>query len=195
MQRIHAFIIATPRGQATEPAHSTGPRQRTQPAWVPRGSGGGRYRAAPIGLGRALAGTTPVVANRQGQAGRTACGAHEIKEVLRLWLRGEGVRSVARLARVVDRKTVRRHVAAARSRGLDQAGVRGHLCDELLSRVAERVHRTTRCRPAECSPPRRRPGCCSPRCCPTTCRSTPARRCTATITSRSPRRCIRCRAA
>ena len=34
-------------------------------------------------------------------------GVHEIREVLRLWLRGEGLRSVARLAGV-DRKTVRR---------------------------------------------------------------------------------------
>ena len=33
-------------------------------------------------------------------------GVHEIKEVLRLWLRGEGLRSVARLAGV-DRKTAR----------------------------------------------------------------------------------------
>ena len=32
-------------------------------------------------------------------------------EVLRLWLRGEGFRSIERLA-VVDRKTVRRYVAA-----------------------------------------------------------------------------------
>jgi hypothetical protein len=32
-------------------------------------------------------------------------GVHEIKEVLRLWLRGEGLRSIARLARV-DRSTV-----------------------------------------------------------------------------------------
>ena len=39
-------------------------------------------------------------------------GVHEIREVLRLWLRGEGLRSVARLAGV-DRKTVRRYVAAA----------------------------------------------------------------------------------
>lgn len=36
----------------------------------------------------------------------------EIREVLRLWLRGEGFRSIDRLSRV-DRKTVRRHVAAA----------------------------------------------------------------------------------
>ena len=39
-------------------------------------------------------------------------GVHEIKEVLRLWLRGEGLRSFARLARV-DRKTARRYVEAA----------------------------------------------------------------------------------
>ena len=51
-------------------------------------------------------------------------GVHEIREVLRLWLRGEGFRSVARLAGV-DRKTVRRYVAAAVACGLDRAGVRG----------------------------------------------------------------------
>jgi Mu transposase, C-terminal domain len=65
-------------------------------------------------------------------------GVHEIREVLRLWLRGEGFRSVARLARV-DRKTVRRYVAAAQACGLDQAGGEGQLGDELLGAVAERV--------------------------------------------------------
>src|SRR5262249_59359979 len=53
-------------------------------------------------------------------------------------LGGEGFRSVARLARV-DRKTVRRYVAAARACGLDGAGGEGQLGDELLSAVAERV--------------------------------------------------------
>ena len=65
-------------------------------------------------------------------------GVHEVREVLRLWLRGEGFRSVARLARV-DRKTVRRYVAAAQACGLDRAGGEGQLGDELLSAVAERV--------------------------------------------------------
>ena len=41
----------------------------------------------------------------------------EVREVLRLWLRGEGVRSTGRLAGV-DRKTVRRYVAAAEELGL-----------------------------------------------------------------------------
>ena len=63
---------------------------------------------------------------------------HEIREVLRLWLRGEGFRSMERLARV-DRKTVRRYVEAARACGLDQDGGEGQLGDELLSRVVERV--------------------------------------------------------
>ena len=35
----------------------------------------------------------------------------EIREVLRLWLRGEGLRSIERLSSV-DRKTVRRYVEA-----------------------------------------------------------------------------------
>lgn len=38
--------------------------------------------------------------------------AFEIREVLRLWLRDEGIRSIERLGGV-DRKTVRRYVAAA----------------------------------------------------------------------------------
>jgi hypothetical protein len=65
-------------------------------------------------------------------------GVHEVREVLRLWLRGEGLRSVARLARV-DRKTVRRYVAVAQACGLDRAAGEGQLGDELLSAVAERV--------------------------------------------------------
>jgi Integrase core domain len=65
-------------------------------------------------------------------------GVHEIREVLRLWVRGEGFRSTARLARV-DRKTVRRYVEAARACGLDRTGGEGQLGDELLSRVAEAV--------------------------------------------------------
>ena len=65
-------------------------------------------------------------------------GLHEVREVLRLWVRGEGFRSAARLAQV-DRKTVRRYVAAAQACGLDRAGGERQLGDELLSRVAERV--------------------------------------------------------
>jgi len=37
-------------------------------------------------------------------------GVFEVREVLRLWLRGQGYRGVERLAGVVDRKTVRRYV-------------------------------------------------------------------------------------
>jgi hypothetical protein len=65
-------------------------------------------------------------------------GVHEIKEVLRLWLRGEELRSIARLARV-DRKTARRYVEAAAGCGLDRAGGEAQLGDELLSAVAEQV--------------------------------------------------------
>ena len=40
----------------------------------------------------------------------------EIREVLRLWLRGEGLRSIERLSSV-DRKTVRRYLEAAAEAG------------------------------------------------------------------------------
>ena len=46
---------------------------------------------------------------------------YEIREVLRLWLRGEALRSIERLAGM-DRKTVRRYVAAALDAGVDRDG-------------------------------------------------------------------------
>ena len=42
----------------------------------------------------------------------------EIREVLRLWLRGEGYRAIARLASL-DRRTARGYVEAAVAAGLD----------------------------------------------------------------------------
>lgn len=62
----------------------------------------------------------------------------EIREVLRLWLRGEGLRSIAALA-AVDRKTVRRYVAAAAEAGLRRDGGEEQLGDELLGAVCEAV--------------------------------------------------------
>ena len=67
----------------------------------------------------------------------------EIREVLRLWLRGEAIRSIERLAGV-DRKTVRRYVAAAQGIGLVRDGGEQQLTDEFLGAVVEKVrpHRT-----------------------------------------------------
>ena len=62
----------------------------------------------------------------------------EVREVLRLWLRGEGLRSVERLAGV-DRKTVRRYVTAAEGLGLCRDGGEGQLCDEFMGSVVEAV--------------------------------------------------------
>jgi transposase len=62
----------------------------------------------------------------------------EIREVLRLWLRGEGFRSIERLAGV-DRKTVRRYVTAAEGLGLRDDGGEGQLSDEFMGLVVEAV--------------------------------------------------------
>lgn len=62
----------------------------------------------------------------------------EIREVLRLWLRGEGQRSTAALAGV-DRKTVRRYVTAAEELGLRRDGGEGQLGDEFIGSVVEAV--------------------------------------------------------
>jgi transposase len=66
----------------------------------------------------------------------------EVREVLRLWLGGEGLRAVARLSRV-DRKTVRRYVDAAVEAGVCVDGGVEQLTDEVLGRVVEivRPHR------------------------------------------------------
>jgi hypothetical protein len=63
---------------------------------------------------------------------------HEIREVLRVWLRGESLRSIERLA-AVDRKTVRRYVAAGQSSGLQRDGGESQLSDELIAKVCEAV--------------------------------------------------------
>src|SRR3954465_10203724 len=66
----------------------------------------------------------------------------EVREVLRLWLGGEGLRSVARLSRV-DRKTVRRYVDAAIDAGVTADGGVEQLTDLTLGQVVEivRPHR------------------------------------------------------
>jgi hypothetical protein len=62
----------------------------------------------------------------------------EVREMLRLWLLGEGLRSIARLA-ATDRKTVRRYVEVAEELGLDRDGGDDQLSDVLLGQVVERV--------------------------------------------------------
>ena len=64
----------------------------------------------------------------------------EIREVLRAWLSGAGLRRVAEQAGV-DRKTARRYVQAAAEAGLARDGGAGQLTDELVGLVAEAVGR------------------------------------------------------
>src|SRR5919197_2729407 len=62
----------------------------------------------------------------------------EVREALRLWLRGEGIRAMERMAQL-DRKTVRRYVNAAVELGLARADGEGQLTDELIGSVVEVV--------------------------------------------------------
>jgi hypothetical protein len=64
----------------------------------------------------------------------------EIREMLRLWLEGRGLREVARLSGT-DRKTVRRYGEMARSCGVDRDGGVCQLTDELLTAVIAGVRR------------------------------------------------------
>jgi len=62
----------------------------------------------------------------------------EIREVLRWWLAGAGLRKVAARAGV-DRKAARRYVEAAVAAGLARDGGPGQLTDELVGQVAQVV--------------------------------------------------------
>lgn len=61
-----------------------------------------------------------------------------IREILRLWLMGNGVRPVARLTQV-DRKTVRRYVDAAQAAGLSPGDSEDKLTDEMLGEIGAAV--------------------------------------------------------
>jgi len=63
---------------------------------------------------------------------------NEIREVLRAWLAGAGLRKVAAQAGV-DRKTARRYVEAAVAAGLARDGGPGQLTDGLVGQVAQVV--------------------------------------------------------
>ncbi len=62
----------------------------------------------------------------------------EVREVLRAWLSGVGLRTVAERAGV-DRKTARRYVQAAEEAGVVRDGVLGQLSDEVIGRVVSAV--------------------------------------------------------
>lgn len=62
----------------------------------------------------------------------------EVREVLRLWLGGEGFRSIERLS-MVNRKTVRRYVEAAVGLGLVREGGEDQLTDMFVGSVVETV--------------------------------------------------------
>src|SRR3954466_13574319 len=62
----------------------------------------------------------------------------EIREVLRAWLSGAGLRTVAERAGV-DRKTARRYVQAAQAAGLDRGAGAEAVTDELVGAVVAAV--------------------------------------------------------
>jgi hypothetical protein len=62
----------------------------------------------------------------------------EVREVLRAWLAGVGLRTVAAQAGV-DRKTVRRYVTAAEAAGVVRDGGAGQLSDKVIGAVVAAV--------------------------------------------------------
>ena len=64
----------------------------------------------------------------------------EVKEVLRLWLRGRPKKAIARSTKV-SRNTVRAYIAAARGCGLDEKAGEGALTEEALADVLIRLKR------------------------------------------------------
>ena len=62
----------------------------------------------------------------------------QVKELLRLWLHGDGERPIARGVGVA-RTTVRNYIAAAVELGVDRHGGEKQLTDELIGQICERV--------------------------------------------------------
>ncbi|MHB8246855.1 MAG: IS21 family transposase [Acidimicrobiales bacterium] len=62
----------------------------------------------------------------------------QVREALRRWMRNEGDRTIARGAGI-DRKTVRRYIAAALGLGVVRDGGDGQLTDEVIGQVVEQV--------------------------------------------------------
>lgn len=62
----------------------------------------------------------------------------EVREVLRAWLDGVGLRTVAERAGV-DRKTARRYVAAAQAAGVVRDGGQAQLTDEVIGTIVAAV--------------------------------------------------------
>jgi len=63
----------------------------------------------------------------------------QVKEALRRWLRGEGERTIAKGVGI-DRKTVRRYIAAAVELGVERcASDESRLTEELIGQVVESV--------------------------------------------------------
>jgi hypothetical protein len=63
---------------------------------------------------------------------------YEVKEVLRLWLRGKGTRPISAMVGV-DRKTVQRYIVAPAEAGLERSTDEDALDDELMAKVCERA--------------------------------------------------------
>ncbi|MEB3031857.1 hypothetical protein [[Mycobacterium] nativiensis] len=80
----------------------------------------------------------------------------EIREMLRVWMSGAGLRRVGELAGV-DRKTARRYTDAAVAAGLDRDGEVNQLTDELIGTVIAAV------RPDRPNGHERRGSRCAPR--------------------------------
>lgn len=70
----------------------------------------------------------------------------EIKEVIRLWLSGKGMKTIARWGRI-DRNTVRRYIQVARYCGLEQDSGVEALTEERLGMILEALRGTVTGRP------------------------------------------------
>ena len=90
-----------------------------------------------IGRGLPLA-ITSLVSTWRSRVAFREVRVNEIREVLRCWLAGDGLRTVAERAGV-DRKTARRYVEAAQAAGLIRDGGAEQLCDELIGQVIAAV--------------------------------------------------------
>ena len=124
---MHSLLVSR-HGAHPSASYGAPARQLWGPSLGPPGDGAAAGEVA----------TRPTAALMEVAMAFREIRVYEIKEVLRLWLRGTGTRKIAVLVDL-DRKPVQRYIAAAAGAGLEKGTAEEALDDVVMAQVCERA--------------------------------------------------------